>query len=66
MKVSFERYSKMREEIIRMANSKDINEQKQVAGKHLAVTVERDGKKVRRNEFCPCGSRKKFKKCCGR
>jgi hypothetical protein len=22
--------------------------------------------KAGRNDFCPCGSRKKFKKCCGR
>jgi len=23
-------------------------------------------KKVGRNDFCPCGSGKKYKKCCGR
>ncbi|MGZ6329469.1 MAG: SEC-C metal-binding domain-containing protein [Parachlamydiaceae bacterium] len=23
------------------------------------------GEKVARNEFCPCGSGKKYKKCCG-
>ncbi|MFH1147583.1 MAG: preprotein translocase subunit SecA, partial [Pseudomonadota bacterium] len=27
--------------------------------------VRREGKKVGRNEPCPCGSGKKFKKCCG-
>lgn len=26
----------------------------------------RKGKKVRRNDPCPCGSGKKYKKCCGR
>jgi preprotein translocase subunit SecA len=29
------------------------------------VTVRRDGKKVGRNDPCPCGSGKKYKKCCG-
>ena len=28
-------------------------------------TVRRDGPKVGRNDPCPCGSGKKFKKCCG-
>ncbi|HHL40822.1 MAG TPA: preprotein translocase subunit SecA [Deltaproteobacteria bacterium] len=29
-------------------------------------TVRRSGEKVGRNEPCPCGSGKKYKKCCGR
>lgn len=29
------------------------------------VTVKRDVPKVGRNEPCPCGSGKKYKKCCG-
>ncbi len=29
-------------------------------------TVQRKGKKVGRNDPCPCGSGKKYKKCCGR
>jgi uncharacterized protein YecA (UPF0149 family) len=28
-------------------------------------TVTRDHPKVGRNELCPCGSGKKYKKCCG-
>jgi preprotein translocase subunit SecA len=28
-------------------------------------TVKREGRKVGRNEPCPCGSGKKYKKCCG-
>ncbi|MGD8385532.1 MAG: SEC-C metal-binding domain-containing protein, partial [Desulfobacteraceae bacterium] len=28
--------------------------------------VKREGKKVGRNDPCPCGSGKKYKKCCGR
>lgn len=29
------------------------------------ITVQRDAPKTGRNEDCPCGSGKKFKKCCG-
>jgi len=29
-------------------------------------TVRREGTKIGRNDPCPCGSGKKFKKCCGR
>lgn len=32
-------------------------------GKRMPIKV---GKKVRRNDPCPCGSGKKYKKCCGR
>ena len=28
------------------------------------VTVRREGRKVGRNDPCPCGSGKKYKKCC--
>jgi len=31
-----------------------------------AETVRREGKKVGRNDPCPCGSGKKYKKCCGK
>lgn len=31
-----------------------------------AKTVVRNGKKVGRNDSCPCGSGKKYKQCCGR
>jgi preprotein translocase subunit SecA len=29
-------------------------------------TVKREGKKIGRNDPCPCGSGKKYKRCCGR
>ena len=29
------------------------------------VTIKREGKKIGRNDPCPCGSGKKYKKCCG-
>ena len=36
------------------------------AGDVKPMTVVREGKKVGRNDPCPCGSGKKYKKCCGR
>lgn len=35
-------------------------------GQLTTKTVVREGKKVGRNEPCPCGSGKKYKNCCGR
>jgi preprotein translocase subunit SecA len=35
-------------------------------GDEKPKTVKRKGKKVGRNDPCPCGSGKKYKKCCGR
>ena len=34
-------------------------------GEHETETVRRETPKVGRNDPCPCGSGKKFKKCCG-
>jgi preprotein translocase subunit SecA len=34
-------------------------------GGERPATVRRQGKKVGRNAPCPCGSGKKYKKCCG-
>ncbi len=36
------------------------------AGELIPTTVVRVGDKVGRNDLCPCGSGKKYKKCCGR
>ena len=30
------------------------------------TTYYRDGRKVGRNDLCPCGSGKKYKQCCGK
>jgi len=35
------------------------------SGKMVNKPVERETSKVGRNDICPCGSGKKFKKCCG-
>ena len=32
----------------------------------LSTTFRREGKKIGRNDPCPCGSGKKYKNCCGR
>lgn len=36
-----------------------------VVGENFKAPFSRVGKKVGRNETCPCGSGKKYKKCCG-
>ena len=36
-----------------------------INGRRLLNTHKRSGDKIGRNEPCPCGSGKKFKKCCG-
>ncbi|MFC1644325.1 SEC-C metal-binding domain-containing protein, partial [Candidatus Omnitrophota bacterium] len=36
------------------------------AGSKEEVTYRRDAPKVGRNDPCPCGSGKKYKKCCGK
>ncbi|UCF68737.1 MAG: preprotein translocase subunit SecA [Acidobacteriota bacterium] len=34
-------------------------------GEQVVKTVRREGKRIGRNDPCPCGSGKKYKKCCG-
>ncbi|MDD2403413.1 MAG: preprotein translocase subunit SecA [Victivallaceae bacterium] len=34
--------------------------------KGVTIRVERPGGKIGRNDICPCGSGKKYKKCCGK
>jgi len=38
----------------------------EAGGRGTVETVRRQGRKIGRNEPCPCGSGKKYKKCCGR
>jgi preprotein translocase subunit SecA len=35
------------------------------SGAEVALQQRRVGEKVGRNDLCPCGSGKKYKKCCG-
>ncbi len=39
--------------------------QRPAQGQPVQQTVKREGRKIGRNEPCPCGSGKKYKKCCG-
>jgi uncharacterized protein len=39
--------------------------QRQRMEKYAATPIQRKGEKVGRNDPCPCGSGKKYKKCCG-
>ena len=38
----------------------------EAGGPGTVQTIRREGRKIGRNEPCPCGSGKKYKKCCGR
>jgi len=38
----------------------------QEAGQAQQQPLKREGEKIGRNDPCPCGSGKKYKKCCGK
>ncbi|MGC9454427.1 MAG: preprotein translocase subunit SecA [Phycisphaerae bacterium] len=46
--------------------AQDMNAQAQAAQPKRPQTIVREQPKVGRNDPCPCGSGKKYKKCCGR
>ena len=45
-------------------HEKELKEEQQTGGK--VETVVKTGPEVGRNDACPCGSGKKYKKCCGK
>jgi preprotein translocase subunit SecA len=45
--------------------SKRKDKKKKSSGAQGPQTVRREGEKVKPNDPCPCGSGKKYKKCCG-
>jgi uncharacterized protein len=47
------------------ANIAEIYRYWQPLRKSSVATFKREAPKVGRNDDCPCGSGKKFKKCCG-
>jgi len=51
-----------KEELIRKIRLDDYNQENFSQVK--AITFENDNKKIGRNDPCPCGSGKKYKKCC--
>ena len=46
--------------------ARDMADQAAAAGPQKVQTIRRDLPKVGRNDPCPCGSGKKYKKCCGK
>ncbi|MBN1943277.1 MAG: preprotein translocase subunit SecA [Phycisphaerae bacterium] len=46
--------------------ARDMADQQAAAAPQKVETIKRDVPKVGRNDPCPCGSGKKYKKCCGR
>ncbi|HEX7534451.1 MAG TPA: SEC-C metal-binding domain-containing protein, partial [Syntrophales bacterium] len=61
--------------IVRIQREEEVEEMREEASQDYIMsrgeqtaetsTVKRDAKKVGRNDPCPCGSGKKYKKCCG-
>jgi len=47
------------------AETADASAQRQGEGAVAVKTIVREAPKVGRNDLCPCGSGKKYKKCCG-
>ena len=41
-------------------------EEEEVAAMRTLPPITRDAPKIGRNDPCPCGSGKKYKKCCGK
>ncbi|MGZ3606463.1 MAG: preprotein translocase subunit SecA [Syntrophales bacterium] len=62
--------------IVRIQKEEEVDEMREEASQDYIMsrgeqtadvsTVKREAKKVGRNDPCPCGSGKKYKKCCGR
>ena len=72
-----QRIFRMRPENFSTATIHDIEKEKEKELSNIQIggdessdksqkTIKRDSKKVGRNEPCPCGSGKKYKKCCGK
>jgi preprotein translocase subunit SecA len=54
-----------KQETVKKETSRQMRLQYNRGGEATHVQTVRSGKKVGRNDPCPCGSGKKFKKCCG-
>jgi len=55
-------YEAQRQAALRMSQQAQMADE----GKEVVKTIVRDQPKVGRNDPCPCGSGKKYKKCCGK
>lgn len=57
----------MKDDYLEQAHFKKVNgEWLYDQGNLIPTTIKREGRKIGRNEKCPCGSGKKYKQCCGR
>jgi preprotein translocase subunit SecA len=57
------------EELARIQREKQLSQKMQRSDEEIDTTkhpVTRDSDKIGRNDDCPCGSGKKYKRCCGR
>ena len=60
-------YGPLPGELDRMLNYVDASkEEEEVAAMRTLPPITRDAPKIGRNDPCPCGSGKKYKKCCGK
>ena len=53
--------------LVQVKNEEQVNEiDKKNEDKVQAAQSQNESKKISRNELCPCGSKKKYKHCCGK
>ena len=64
-KVQVRRESEFDDEDVIAQPKQMVEHRGDVEGSDKPVTVRREEEKVGRNDPCPCGSGKKYKKCCG-
>ncbi|WP_147819977.1 preprotein translocase subunit SecA [Salidesulfovibrio onnuriiensis] len=58
--------AEVKEEEFQHETNEDVEYQDSESSRRKQTTVRRDAPKVGRNDPCPCGSGKKYKKCCGK
>lgn len=63
-KIIYKKYTK--EDVLEDEIEKLRNKGEQIANMRLERYKSTYGKKIGRNQLCPCGSGKKYKRCCGR
>ena len=64
-KVQIQKETEFEDEDIIAQPKQMVEHRGDVEGSGKSETVRREEEKVGRNEPCPCGSGKKYKKCCG-
>ena len=62
--LSPEEYKKLQAKYLLESNAVELNKWVPMEAKPTAQQLSRKPPRVGRNDMCPCGSGKKFKKCC--